>query len=346
MSFWRSVVRSDFMIRLRSWEYWPFGIVQFPAILYWVWLSLRERSFVFFSGSNPGIPMGGMFGESKFDVLQKIPVKYVPKTILIPSTASVAEVVQRIQGAGLQFPVIFKPDIGERGYLVRRIVAETDIAAYLSKVSGNFLLQELVDLPMEFGVYFMRLPTEKHGRVVSVVGKEMLSVTGDGKSTLGDLICRNDRAKLQWEKLNDSFNGRLQAIIPEGVKIELVSIGNHAMGTKFVNANHLINERLSRTFDVISRAIPGFYYGRYDLRCASVDDLYAGNIKVMELNGCGAEPAHIYDPDFSFWEACAVQVSHWNKIFTIARANRKNGFRYLSHREALDYYRKFKSAVK
>jgi hypothetical protein len=66
----------------------------------------------------------------------------------------------------------------------------------------------------------------------------------------------------------------------------------------------------------------------------------------MELNGCGAEPAHIYDPDFSFWEACAVQVGHWTKIFRIARANRQKGFRYLSHREALDYYRKFKSAVK
>lgn len=346
MSFWRRVVRSNFFIKLKSWEYWPFGIVQLPAILYWICLSIRERSFVFFSASNPGIPMGGMFGESKYDVLQKVPVQYVPKTILIPSSASVSEVVKRMQAAGFQLPVIFKPDIGERGYLVKRIAAETDIADYLKKIKGNFLVQELLNLPAEFGVYYMRLPTESHGTVVSVVGKEMLSVTGDGKSTLENLILQNDRAKLQLEKLNDSFNGRLQTVIPEGVKIELVSIGNHALGTKFINANHLINDRLSRTFDEISHEIPGFYYGRYDLRCASVDDLYAGNIKVMELNGCGAEPAHIYDPNFSFWEACAVHVGHWKNIFRIARANRKKGFRYLSHGEALDYYRKFKSAVK
>lgn len=346
MSFWKSVVRSNVLIKLRSWEYWPFGIVQFPAILYWLWLSLRERSFVFFSGCNPGIPMGGMFGESKFDVLQKIPVQYVPNTILISAPTSVSEVVQRMDTAGLQLPVIFKPDIGERGYLVTRIATRSDIAAYLRKVNGNFLVQELLDLPVEFGVYYMRLPTESKGSVVSVVGKEMLSVTGDGKSTLENLILRNDRAKLQWEKLNHSFNGRLQTIIPEGVKLELVSIGNHAMGTKFIDANHLINDRLSRAFDDISSTIPGFYYGRYDVRCASVDDLYTGNVKIMELNGCGAEPAHIYDPGFSFWEACAVQIGHWNTIFRIARANRKNGFQYLSHAEALDYYRKFKSAVK
>lgn len=346
MSIWRSVVRSNFFIKLKSWEYWPFGIVQFPAILYWIWLSFRERSFVFFSGSNPGIPMGGMFGESKFDVLKKIPRQYVPKTILISPPASVSEVLQHMQTAGLELPVIFKPDIGERGYLVKRIVDEIDIAAYLRRVKGNFLVQELLDLPVEFGVYYRRLPGEKHGSVVSLVGKEMLSVTGDGRSTLEDLILRNDRAKLQWEKLNASFNGKFQTIIPEGVKIELVSIGNHSMGTKFINANHLINENLSRTFDEISSAIPGFYYGRYDLRCRSVDDLYAGNFKVMELNGCGAEPAHIYDPDFSFWAACAVQLEHWDNIYRIARANRKNGFQYLSHSDALRYYRKFKSAVK
>lgn len=346
MNFWRKITRSNFLIKLKSWEYWPFGIVQFPAILYWLWLSLRERSFVFFSAANPGIPMGGMFGESKYDVLKKIPGQYVPQTILISFPTSAEDVKERINCAGLQLPVIFKPDIGERGYLVKRINEDKEIAAYLRRVRGNFLVQELVQLPVEFGVYYMKLPTDKNGHVFSVVGKEMLSVTGDGRSTLRELILRNDRAKLQWEKLNVSFNGKLQRIIPEGEKIELVSIGNHAMGTKFLNANHLINDRLSQTFDAISSQIPGFYYGRYDLRCASVHDLYLGKVKIMELNGCGAEPAHIYDPGFSFWEAWAVQVGHWDKIFRISRANRKQGFRYLSHREALDYYWKFKSVVK
>ncbi|MGC3942925.1 MAG: hypothetical protein QM762_00040 [Chryseolinea sp.] len=69
------VIRSNFFIKLKSWEYWPFGIVQFPLFIYFAWLSLRARSIVFFSASNPGITMGGMFGESKYDVIRKVPLQ-------------------------------------------------------------------------------------------------------------------------------------------------------------------------------------------------------------------------------------------------------------------------------
>lgn len=346
MSPWKKITRSNFFIRLKSWEYWPFGIVQFPAIMYWLWLSLRARSLVFFSLSNPGIPMGGMFGESKYDVLKKIPHEFIPRTLLIEMPATLTEVAARIAEEGLALPLIFKPDIGERGYLVKRIQCACDITEYLKKIRGNFLIQEMVQLPLEFGVFYMRMPTATEGMVTSVTGKEMLSVTGDGMASLRQLILNNDRAKLQWKKLKVSFAGRLDWIVPAGEEVELVSIGNHAMGTRFINANHLINERLSRTFDRISGEIPGFYFGRYDLRCATVQDLYEGNIRIMELNGCGAEPAHIYDPAFSLLEAMKVQVLHWRNIFRIARANRERGMRYVSHREALDYYRKFKSALK
>ena len=346
MGFWKKITRSNFLIRLKSWEYWPFGIVQFPAILYWIWLSLRARSLVFFTASNPGIPMGGMFGESKFEILQNIPARLVPRTILIQPGASVEVVMQGLEAAGLQLPVIFKPDIGERGFMVRRINDEHDIRRYLKETRVSFLAQELVCENLEFGVFYMRIPDEKHGRVISVVGKQMLSVVGDGKSTLQELILSSDRAKLQWKKLKASYSESLSCVVPTGQKIELVSIGNHALGTRFLNANHLVNDRLSRTFDAISQSIPGFYFGRYDLRCDSIEDLYNGNVKIMELNGCGAEPVHIYDTAFPLEEAIAVLLRHWRYIFIISRANRQNGVSYLSHRQALAYYRKFKSALK
>lgn len=346
MNSWEKVRRANFFIKLKSWEYWPFGIVQFPAIIYWLWLSIRARSLVFFSASNPAIPMGGMFGESKYDVLKKIPPRYVPQTLLISFPVSTREVSLRIQEAGMRLPVIFKPDIGERGYLVKTISDEKDITAYLRKIRGSFLVQERVQLPLEFGVFYMKMPTDKSGKVFSVVAKEMLSVTGDGKSTLKELIFRNDRAKLQSKTLEKTYWRRLTDIIPEGDKIELVSIGNHCLGTRFLNANHLINDRLSNTFDSISGQIPGFYFGRFDLRCGSVEDLYAGRVQIMELNGCGAEPAHIYDPQFPLWEALAERVRHWDRIFRVSSANRKNGFRYATLKEALGYYRKFRSTVR
>jgi hypothetical protein len=345
MSAWRSFLKSNFIIKLKSWEYWPFGIVQFPVIIYWLWLSVRARSFLFFSASNPSIPMGGMFGESKFDILCRLPSSVVPATILITIPASAQQVIASMHNSGLNFPVIFKPDIGERGHLVKKVEDEADVERYLTKVKSDFLVQEFVDLPLEFGIFYTRFPEEKKGEVTSVIMKEMLSVTGDGRSTLKELIFNKDRAKLQWENLRTVYHNRLGEILPMRQTLELVSIGNHARGTKFLDGSHLINEKLSETFDNISRSINGFYFGRYDLRCATREDLYEGKVKIMELNGCGAEPAHIYHPGFSLVKAVGVLLRHWKNIFIIAGQNRKRGTEYISVREAYHLYRKFKTAT-
>lgn len=339
------ITRSNFFIKLRNWEYWPFGILQFPLFFYFLWLALRSRSLTFFSASNPGIAMGGMFGESKYDVISKIPSGFVPRTKLILLPATRDAVLKTLNLHGFTFPVIFKPELGERGFMVKKITSAADVESYLKKIRINFLVQDFVDLPLEFGVFYQRYPSEPNGKVVSIVTKEMLSVTGDGTSTLQQLVMKKDRAKLQWKKLEEAYRDRLEEVIPGGQSIELVSIGNHAMGTRFLDGNNLINDRLSSSFDQISKQIDGFYFGRFDVRCASLNDLYEGRVKIMELNGCGAEPAHIYDPDFGLFKAVGVLFRHWKTIFEISRENHKAGVRYLSHREALAFYRTFKKAV-
>lgn len=347
MRFWKKVALSNFFVRVAHWEYWPFGIIQLPAVLYWLWASLRARSLVFFSASNPGIPMGGMFGESKYELLVKIPEKYVPKTMIFHQPVTKGQVMEEIRKAGLQWPLIFKPDVGERGFLVQRIAHEGEMTSYLENIKGSFLVQECIVSPLEFGVFYMRIPGEAQGRVTSLVEKEMLSVTGDGRSTLKELILAKPRARLQWKKFEWRYGERLNTIVPAGEKVELVSIGNHALGTRFINAAHLINNCLNETFDGISQSIPGFYFGRFDLRCDSLEDLYAGRVKIMELNGCGAEPGHIYDMEKGgLWDAFKTPVLYWRKLYHISRANHKKGIPYASFREALGYYRKFKSAVR
>ncbi|MEJ0054255.1 MAG: hypothetical protein WDN75_00545 [Bacteroidota bacterium] len=121
MNFISRIFNSNFFIKVRSWEYWPFGILQAPIFPYWIWLSLKTRSLVYFSASNPGILMGGMFGESKFEVLELVPAAYKPKTILIKVPASASEVARQLDENGLVFPLIFKPDLGERGWMVRKL---------------------------------------------------------------------------------------------------------------------------------------------------------------------------------------------------------------------------------
>lgn len=289
--------------------------------------------------------MGGMFGESKYEVLKKIPPDLVPRTILISKSSTPEHVLHQLQAANLSLPVIFKPDLGERGFMVEQIRDTSQIAPYLAKVRTDFLAQELVELPHEFGVFFVRHPRAKQGKVTSVVMKELLNVTGDGRSSLQELILKSDRAKLQWDRLQIKFARRLKDVLAAGEVLNLVPIGNHALGTKFLNGERLINERLHAKFDEIGRSIEGFYFGRFDLRCASIEDLYEGRIRVLELNGCGAEPAHIYDPDYSFFKAVIVLLRHWRTIFEISRENHRNGIPYISISEARTHYSAFKKAT-
>jgi hypothetical protein len=336
--YWR-----NFFIRLFHWEYWPFGIIQAPLFLMWLWYSLRERSFFYFSASNPSILSGGMMGESKFEVLSFLSEELKPRTILIRLPASKTEVVRKIDDAGLNFPLIFKPDLGERGWLVRRIDDPEGIEDYLVEVKIDFIIQELVDLPLEFGVYYVRFPSEENGRVASITAKEFLYVQGDGIKSLRELIHDKDRAMLQWGLLRKKYKNRLNEIIPKGKREELVSIGNHCLGTQFLNGNHLITPQLSKSFDRISKTIGGFYFGRYDLRCSTLDDLENGRVKIVELNGCGAEPSHIYQPGTSLWTGIADLITHWQNLYRVSKENHQRGVAYLSFQEGRSIYKKFKA---
>lgn len=336
-------LKSNFFVKLTHWEYWPFGILQGPALLYWLWLSVRARSLFFFSASNPGILSGGMMGESKAEVLRKVPEDVKPKTVLISLPVDKEKILQILKENQLTLPVIFKPDIGERGWLVRQIHTEEDIEAYLSEIRIDFIVQELVTLPLEFGLFYYRFPDQEYGVVSSLTAKEFLSVTGDGRKTLSQLVDDKPRARLHKRTLALRFRNEWNVVLPQGEKKELVSIGNHALGTRFIDANHLITSRLTSSFDNISKRIDGFFFGRFDLRCASIEDLEAGKVIIVELNGCGAEPAHIYDPGYSFWKAMIELFAHVRRMYLISVANHKRGVPYLSFGEGRSIYQKFRA---
>lgn len=335
--------KSTRLIRLQSWEHWPFSVVYIPVFIYWLWLSIKARSFFFFSASNPSIESGGMLGESKIDILDLINGDYKPATIFVKRDTDKTKLADRISFAGLNFPVIAKPNAGERGWGVEKISDVNALEAYHKKSPVDYLVQEYIDYPLELGIFYYRMPDQPVGTISSIVQKEFLSVTGNGSDTLAELILANDRAVLQWELLKVKYQSSLTKVLNKNEKMTLVSIGNHCLGTKFLNANHLITQELTAVFDRISTEIHGFYFGRYDLRCASLEDLYQGqNIKIMELNGAGAEPAHIYHPGFAILEGWKVLLHHWNMLYKISRFNHKKGVPYMTFKEARLILRRIK----
>lgn len=337
---WKS---RPFFTKLLHWEYWPFGVVYFPVFFYYLWLSIRARSLWFFNAANPGIETGGMLGESKTPILDMVPDAYKPITISVNPGIRLQELKKWLSASGIQYPIIAKPDRGERGLMVERINSDNALDAYLHKMPYPFLIQEYVDYKEEFGVLYYILPGEKRGRVVSVVMKEFLKVRGDGKSTMQQLIEQSPRALLHWNKLVHKFGHRFDEVLPMGEELELEPIGNHVRGTKFINGNRIIDDQLHEVFAHITNQLHGIYYCRFDLRCTNVDDLKAGkNIRIVEINGVGAEPAHIYDPDYRIADAWKDMFRLWDAIYSIARDNHKKGVPYMTTREIIQQWNKVK----
>lgn len=325
----------NFWTKLVHWEYWPWYIVYIPVFAYWLYLGLRAGAIFFFSAANPSIKYGGLISASKKKILDLLPKRYIPQTVLLETLVTKEKAINGMKEAGLNFPVILKPDLGERGWKVEKINGEEELNSYLDEVTSDIILQEYLDLPFEAGVFYYRMPNMEKGVVSSVVLKEFLYVVGDGKSTLEQLILKKPRARIQYEKLKSILGEELYKVPSEGERVELQPIGNHNRGTAFLNGNHLINEQLISSFDEISQQIDGFYYGRFDVRCRDAEALKRGEVKIMELNGAASEPAHIYHPGFSILKGYQVLFHHWKMLYLISKENHKKGVPYLKFKEGL-----------
>jgi hypothetical protein len=321
-------------IKLFSWEYWPMWIVYLPASFYYVYLAIKARSLFFFSASNPSIENGGMLFESKWKIFNLIPKELYPNTIYIDEFESIESIAKKLTVEKLKFPVIAKPDVGGRGFGVKKIYTQNDLENYRNLVNVPFLIQECIDYPLEVSVFYYRNPNENKGQITSVTVKELLTITGDGKSKIETLIKNNDRAFLQYEKLKSDPTLDVNKILEKGEIRTLVPYGNHVLGAMFLDYNHIIDNDLINTFDSISKRVEGFYFGRYDIKCTSIEDLKKGkNISILELNGSGAEPAHIYDPSFSFLKAQKVLTNYFKNMYTASIENHKTGTRYMTYNE-------------
>lgn len=322
------------------WEYWPIWLATPPVIAIYLWFALRARHLVFFSNVNPGIPLGGIVGESKKAILDQIPPEYLPKTVFVPAEMPREQVLPAIRTAGIQFPLIAKPDIGERGFLVKKISDPDELVAYLERYPTDFLLQEFLEEPVEAAVLFYRFPDGRFG-ITSVCLKDFLHVIGDGRASVEVLMAREPRARRQLARFQQNSPDLLNRIPAFGERVLLEPVGNHARGTKFINAAYLITPDLLDSFRALCVRLDGIRYGRFDLKTASPEALQRGLFKIMELNGITSDPAHVYDPAHGAWRAYRDYYRHWRIIYRLHRAQRSAGIPPVSHREAWRFFRDY-----
>ena len=166
------------------------------------------------------------------------------------------------------------------------------------------------------------MPSHKKGVITGIVGKEFLSVVGDGKSTLAALILSSDRHVLQYENLKITYADDFDTVLALGEEKLLVPFGNHCRGAKFIDLSDQIDEQLTDVIDHLCQQIPDFYFGRLDIKFASWDKFKrAEQFAVIELNGAASEPTHMYDPKHSIFFAWKEIKKHWDILYKISKSN-------------------------
>lgn len=319
--------------RIFYYEYWPFQLLFFPTLFYWFYLSLKARSLVYFTATNPAIDLGGFFGESKIDILNKVQEQYKPKTVCVHQHSTMEEIRNVLHAKDISYPVICKPDKGEMGFLVRKISNEQELSAYFKEGPEEIIVQEFVDFSVELGVLYYKFPDGRSG-ISSVVEKEFLTVRGDGRSTVELLMNQHTRARFQLQRFKKEKPEVLNSVPLNGQTVLLEPVGNHCKGTRFMNGERLINQALVHVFDDITSTMNGFYFGRFDLKVKSMDDLYTGeNIRILEVNGTTSEPAHIYGAGMNLYRAYQAIFYNMRLVNDIAIANHKNGIPFMSVKE-------------
>jgi membrane protein DedA with SNARE-associated domain len=315
--------------RLWRWEFWPSWLFYLPVLPWLVYLSVRYRGVLTWTAANPGIPQGGVVGESKHAILAQLPQGAVIPSFLVPpgeAGARLAQVRQTIDERGWSFPLILKPDAGQRGSGVRRARDLVDVEKYLRGQPGAVIVQTYHPGPFEAGIFYYRLPGEDTGHIFSITDKVFPALVGDGRSTLEELIWRHPRYRMQARTFLARHDAERGRVLAAGERFALALAGNHCQGTMFRDGAHLVTPELERAVDAVARHFPGFYIGRFDVRYTDPGAFQAGrDFAVVELNGVTSESTNLYDPSWSLFAAYRTLFRQWSLLYRIGYANRQRG---------------------
>ena len=342
---WRATTAVCWFERLPAWVFYA------PVALLWLMLSLRYRSFTLPTAANPSFECGGFVGESKNQAMLQVAPQamqwFAPHVLIARSAAAhsseldVQAALRALATAGLDFPIVAKPDRGHHGYGVCPIYNAVDLLAYVDAFphGESIVLQKLVALANEAGVFYVRRPGERTGQIFSLNLSEPVQVVGDGVATLRELItsspliarCRSFHLAAQ--------SARLDWIPRAHEAVALAFARSLRLGATLTDGRQFVTPSMLARFDQIADGIKDFHFGRFDVRFHRLDEFQRGeNFQIVEVNGVGAEANHIWDPHSRLRDAYKTLFAQYRLAFKIGDMNRSRGYRPIGVRALWSYF--------
>jgi hypothetical protein len=311
--------------KIGSWQNWPTFVFYAVPFLYYLFLSLKARSFFFFHAVNPGMYNAGLVGDSKWKVLRQLPKCSYPRTIIFKPGDELHEIQD------IKFPVVLKPDDGQRGKGVTLVDNRWQLEFLLRDCQETMLIQDYASLEEEWGLFFIRFPGQHIGKISSLMQRKFWTVSGDGNKNLWQLAQSSPEWVLQSKRMKP-WKGQWEKRIPnEGEQVLIEPIGNHNRGTTFIDQRDLISKTIANRISHLLEGVEGFHFGRLDIKIQSLEDFTAGGpISILEINGMKAEPAHMYQPGYSLMKAWCDVMWHWKVAYMIAMENKMEGYQFPS----------------
>ncbi|WP_243401303.1 DedA family protein [Leptospira harrisiae] len=323
--------RDQFLLnlsKLKTLEFWPAPLFYLPLVPYLFYLAIRYKGIRYITIVNPGILASGIAGESKSEILDLIPSETVASSLLVSKidTNPLDKIQNWMNSEKLQFPIIAKPDKGERGFLIQKVYSIESCRDLIQTYPIDWLFQEYQEGPFEVGVFYYRFPNQEEGRIFSITDKIFPKITGDGISDLETLIKNHQRFRFQSKAHFEHNKHRLNEVLPLGETTSIGSIGNHIQGCMFQDGDHWRTKEMEKKIISIGDSIPGFYFGRFDIRFSDPNQFRTGRgFKIIELNGATSESTNLYDPNFSISQSYSLLFGQWKILFQIGYENDKRG---------------------
>lgn len=319
-------ILSDFEL-IPAWQFY------FPIILSALGQGLKH-GLTALTAADPAIPTGGLVGESKTDVLDLVSgdardrlAQYI-RIECLSGGLPLSEIEAALAAANLTYPLVAKPDVSCRGAGVRRVKSDADLESYWNAFPADaaFMLQELVPLEPEAGIFYVRDPDEDVPRIFSLTLKYTPAVKGDGSSTLQQLIETDPRAAQAKDIYLAKPGLDLGRVPNEGERVTIAFAGNHCRGSVFRDGREFVTPELTAAIDAIARRIPDFHFGRFDVRFESLAKLQQGKgFKIIEFNGVGSEAVHVWDNRYTLSQARADLKEQYRLAYEIGAKMRTRG---------------------